>query len=145
MKKTLILASALVAFGASGPVRADDNDCDVPMSKWQTRDAVRSMAAEQGWDVRRVKIDDGCYEIKGYDTSGREIEVKIDPATLAVIEFEYEDDDDDDDDYRRKDKDKDDKYRRKDNNGTGSTTVTPSAPPNNGLFAPGSKPKVILK
>lgn len=133
MKKTLLIAGALVAFAASGPVRADDNDCDVPMSSWQTRDAVRSMAAEQGWDVRRIKIDDGCYEIKGYDTSGREIEVKIDPATLAVVEFEYEDDDDDDD------------YRRKDNNGTGSTMVTPSAPPNNGLFAPGSKPKVILK
>ena len=132
MKKSLLLASALVAFATGGPVRADDNDCDVPMSSWQTRDAVRSMAAEQGWDVRRIKIDDGCYEIKGYDASGREIEVKIDPATLAVIDMEYEDDDDDD-------------YRRNDNRGTGSTTVTPSTPPDNGLFAPGSKPKVILK
>jgi hypothetical protein len=136
MKKSLLLASALVAFAAAGPVRADDDDCDVPMSKWQTRDAVRAMAEAQGWNVRRVKIDDGCYEIKGYDASGREIEAKIDPATLAVIDMEYEDDDDDDDDGGN---------RRSYNNGSGTTNVTPTAPPNNGLFAPGSKPQVILK
>ncbi len=134
MKKSLLLASALVAFAAAGPVRADDDDCDVPMSKWQTRDAVRAMAAAQGWNVRRIKIDDGCYEIKGYDASGREIEAKIDPATLAVIDMEYEDDDDDDGGNRRSN-----------NNGNGTTNVTPSAPPNNGLFAPGSKPQVIVK
>jgi hypothetical protein len=99
------------------------------MSKWQTRDAVRSMADAQGWNVRRIKIDDGCYEIKGYDSSGREIKAKIDPATLAVIDMEYEDDDN----------------RRSYNNGNSPTAVTPASPPDNGLFAPGSKPKVILK
>ena len=140
MKKSLLLASALAILAAGGPVRADDDDCDVPMSRWQTRDAVRSMAEAQGWNVRRIKIDDGCYEIKGYDTSGREIEVKIDPATLAVIEMEYEDDDDDDDDD-------DGRRRRNYNNGNVTNTgpVTPVSPPANGLFAPGSKPKVILK
>ena len=44
--------------------------------------------------MRRIKIDDGCYEIDGSDADGRPIEVKIQPATLQVIEFEYEDDDD---------------------------------------------------
>lgn len=135
MKKSLLLASALVTFAAAGPLRADDSDCDVPMSKWQTRDAVRSMAEAQGWNIRRIKIDDGCYEIKGYDASGREIEAKIDPATLAVVDMEYEDDDDDDDNNRS--------YNN--GNGAGGTTVTPSAPPDNGLFAPGSKPQVIVK
>lgn len=143
MKKSLILASALVTFAAGGPVRADDDDCEVPMSEWQTRDAVRSMAEAQGWNVRRIKIDDGCYEIKGFDASGREIEAKIDPATLALIEMEYEDDDDDGDESDESDDDDDN--RRNYDSGTGTTGVTPSAPPDNGLFAPGSKPKVILK
>jgi hypothetical protein len=44
--------------------------------------------------VRRIKIDDGCYEIDGQDAEGRRIEVTVHPATLEVIEFEYEDDDD---------------------------------------------------
>ncbi len=136
MKKILSLASVLVALSAGSPAYADD-DCYVPMSKWQPRDAVRSMAKAKGWDVRRIKIDDGCYEIKGYDASGREIEVKIDPATMAVVKFEYEDDDDDDD-HKKHGR----KYKGK-KSSTGQNT--PINPPDNGLFAPGSKPKVITQ
>jgi hypothetical protein len=42
--------------------------------------------------VRRIKIDDGCYEIDGSDAAGRRIEVTIHPATLQVIDLEHEDD-----------------------------------------------------
>jgi hypothetical protein len=112
------------------------------MSKWQSRDAVRNMARDQGWDVRRIKIDDGCYKIKGYDASGREIEAKIDPATLQVVDFEYEDDDDDDD-HKKKRRHKENEYR---NNGTNNAApAAPVSPPDNGLFAPDSQPKVIVK
>ena len=45
-----------------------------------------------GWAVRRIKIDDGCYEIDGRDADGRRIEVTVHPATLQVIKFEYDDD-----------------------------------------------------
>ncbi len=125
MKKALLLASILATTSLGYTAFADDDDCYVPMSKWQSRDAVRDMAEAQGWEVRRVKIDDGCYEIKGFDAKGREIEVKIDPATLAVVDFEYEDDDDE--------------YSRNKNNSTSaapSGVVTPVNPPDNGLFTP---------
>ena len=49
------------------------------------------MAEAQGWTVRRIKIDDGCYEVDGQDAEGRAIEVKLDPASLEVVEFEFED------------------------------------------------------
>jgi hypothetical protein len=71
------------------------------MADWQPRDAVARLAAENGWTVRRIKIDDGCYEIDGTDGEGRRIEVTVHPATLHVIEFEYEDDDEHDDRPRR--------------------------------------------
>ncbi len=54
--------------------------------------------------MRRIKIDDGCYEIDGRDAEGRRIEVTVHPATLQVIEIEFEDDDDDDDDRRRQER-----------------------------------------
>jgi hypothetical protein len=63
------------------------------MAQWQPREAVQRMAEAQGWTVRRIKIDDGCYQIDGRDMDGRPVEVKVDPGTLAVLEFEYEDDD----------------------------------------------------
>lgn len=83
----LMLAIALIA----SPALADD-DCAVPMTQWQPREAVVKLAAEQGWVLRRIRIDDGCYELIGRDAQGRSIEVKLDPATLAVVEMEFEDD-----------------------------------------------------
>lgn len=85
----LALSLALIA----SPALAGD-DCAVPMTDWQPREAVVKLAAEQGWILRRIRIDDGCYEVIGRDARGRAIEVKLDPATLAVVEMEFEDDHD---------------------------------------------------
>jgi hypothetical protein len=90
MKKVLTIL-VLLAFPA-GTALADD-DCFVPMAQWQPREAVARLAEEQGWVVRRIKIDDGCYEIDGRDAEGRRIEVTVHPGTLQVIEIEYEDED----------------------------------------------------
>jgi hypothetical protein len=84
----LVLTMALIA----SPALADE-DCDVPMKDWQPREAVVKFAAEQGWTLRRIRIDDGCFEVTGRDSQGRAIEVKLNPATLAVVEMEFEDDD----------------------------------------------------
>ncbi len=93
MRKTLTILAFLAALPA-GAALADD-DCFVPMADWQPREAVAEFAISQGWEVRRIKIDDGCYEIDGRDATGRAIEVKLHPGTLQIIEFEFEDDDDD--------------------------------------------------
>lgn len=105
MRKTSMILACLAIYAAS-PVLADD-DCFVPMENWQPRDAVAELAKGNGWTVRRIKIDDGCYEIKGRDATGRQIEVTVHPATLDVIEFEYEIDDHDDD--KREDRDREDR------------------------------------
>lgn len=94
MKKILTILAGIAALSASAAF-ADDDDCFVPMADWKPREALSKLAADAGWTVRRIKIDDGCYEIDGRDAQGREIEVTIHPQTLQVIEFEYEDDDDD--------------------------------------------------
>ena len=89
MKKTLAILGCLAVLPV-GVAMADD-DCGVPMADWQPRDAVLRMAADKGWSVRRIKIDDGCYEIDGRDAEGRRIEVTVSPGDLQVIEIEYKD------------------------------------------------------
>jgi hypothetical protein len=96
MKKMMTILSFLVVVLA-GAALADD-DCFVPMADWQPKKVVAELAQDKGWTVRRIKIDDGCYEIHGRDAQGRRIEVTIHPATLQIIEFEREDEDDDEDD-----------------------------------------------
>ncbi len=75
-------------LGATPALAGDD--CAVPMTKWQPREAVEKLAADHGWTLRRIRIDDGCYEMIGRDAEGRAIEVKLDPATLAIVEIEFE-------------------------------------------------------
>lgn len=48
------------------------------------------MAEGRGWKVRRIKIDDGCYEIYFRDADGAEFEARINPATLEIIKIESE-------------------------------------------------------
>ena len=72
------------------PTWADD-DCNAPMERWQSREAVRQMAAQQGWQIQRLKIDDGCYEIRGTDSQGRGFKAKIDPETLKIVKMKQRD------------------------------------------------------
>lgn len=124
MKKTLT-ALALIALLPAGAALADDDDCSVRRDQWQSMDAVKAFAAEKGWDVRKIDIDDGCYEIEARDGDGRAIEVKIDPATFRIVKMEHDDDDD--------------KGRSAAANPAPVGTV---APPQNGLFGTGAPPVV---
>ena len=72
------------------PAWADD-DCAAPVEHWQSLAAVRQMAVRQGWKIRRLKIDDGCYELRGTDTQGRNFEAKLDPETLKVVKMKQDD------------------------------------------------------
>ncbi|MBA8907915.1 MULTISPECIES: PepSY domain-containing protein [Hyphomicrobiales] len=91
MRLALTILASLVALPI-GSARADD-DCFIPMADWMPREAVAAMAAELGWTVRRIKIDDGCYEIIGTDAEGRQMEATVNPATLEVMKIEADDDD----------------------------------------------------
>lgn len=84
------LALALALGLAALPAWADD-DCDAPMDRWQSREAVRQLAVRQGWQIQRLKIDDGCYEIRGMDAQGREFKARLDPETLAVLKMKQRD------------------------------------------------------
>jgi len=84
MKAPMIAAAVLLAL--SGAALADD-DCNVPMDRWQPREAVMQLGKDKGWTVQRIKVDEGCYEIRGLDAEGHAIRVRIDPGTLELIEM----------------------------------------------------------
>jgi hypothetical protein len=90
MKKTLP-ALAILALLPAGAALAD-GDCVAPRDTWQPREAAMQMARQNGWTVQDFEIDDGCYEIEGRDRDGREIKVKLDPATLRIVDMDHDDD-----------------------------------------------------
>ncbi|WP_449041810.1 PepSY domain-containing protein [Paracoccus sp. (in: a-proteobacteria)] len=151
-KRILIMAVVAGLVGAGGAAFADDDDCQVPMDRWQPRAAVQQMAQAQGWQVDRIKIDDGCYEIRGVNAEGARFKAKLDPQTLAVVKWKSKDRrdvdryDDDDDDDRRRDRHRD--HRRdagRDGQPLLPETRAPANPPAGGVFGTGAPPAATVR
>ncbi len=133
MMKYIALASFFLVLAGLGPAMADDDDCHVPMTQWQPREAVQKMAQGLGWQVSRIKIDDGCYEIRGVDETGRRFKAKIDPATLSIVKM------------KRKDRHDDDHTRVRQQPTGSDMTGASGVLPSNELFQSGERPKTIVK
>jgi len=131
-KRIAAVALFLVAAG-TGMAMADD-DCHVPMNQWQPREAIQKMAETRGWQVSRIKIDDGCYQVRGLDETGRAFKAKIDPETLSVVNMKREDGHDDDDGPRE----------RRQSSGPGAGGPSGTLPANK-LFETGKTPKSVVK
>ncbi len=90
--KFLVFAGAiLVSLLASGAVWAD-TECNVPVSAWQSREVLRKQLEEQGLQVQRIKVDDGCYEVRGVDAQGKRFKSKYAPDSLKVLTLETKED-----------------------------------------------------
>ncbi len=70
-----------------------DEDCRDPIDTWQSREVLKKALEGQGWVVKRIRIDDGCYQVRAIDDQGRRVEAVYAPADLTLQEFEVEDDD----------------------------------------------------
>jgi len=87
-----LTSATSVAAGAVPSAARRNERCFVPIANWQPRSAVVDLAKQNGWKVRRIKTDDGCYELKGWDKRGRAFEVLIDPQSLENVKIEYDKD-----------------------------------------------------
>lgn len=83
----LALSAALVC----GSVLASDDSyrCSgtrVPEAK--SIEQVKAHFEAQGWEIRRVKSDDGCFEVYAIDNQGKRREVYVDPTSLEIVSHE---------------------------------------------------------
>lgn len=85
--KALLPVAIVIALTSSGAAMAAD-DCRRPMAEWQSRDAVTAHVTALGLTTERLRIDDGCYEIRSRDEDGNLVGLKIDPASLAILKLE---------------------------------------------------------
>jgi hypothetical protein len=90
----LFLSTALAALLPAGAAFAAQH-CDVPKADWQPRDALQAKLTADGWDVRTIKTENGCYEAYAIDAEGKRVEAYFDPKTLDRLGRDGEDADDD--------------------------------------------------
>ena len=75
----IVVASASPAF-ATGKVK-----CDVPEAKRQPVDALEARLNAEGWTIKKIKLDGGCYEVYGTQADGKFVEAYFDPATFETL------------------------------------------------------------
>lgn len=78
-----LLALALSTLAQAGP--HDNIQCNVPKADWQPQMALKDKLTGEGWKVRRIKVENGCYEVYGFDAKGARAEVFFNPKTFEKI------------------------------------------------------------
>lgn len=77
-------AAILLAGALAGGAALADDDCTDPVANWQPREVLRMQIEQRGWTVLRIKVDDGCYEVRGLDRKGNRFKAKYAPASLRI-------------------------------------------------------------
>lgn len=85
--KTTLSVLAICTAVVAMPVRATGMaTCDSgPPSGWQPQDKLEKELADAKWQVRRIKIDGGCYEVYAINDKGERVEAYFHPVTLAPV------------------------------------------------------------
>lgn len=82
LKTALLLALGAVASSAA---LAGTDLCASPKDQWQAMPALEKKLSAEGWTIRKIKLDKGCYEVYGTDDKGRRVESYFDPRTLDRV------------------------------------------------------------
>lgn len=92
MKTTVVSATLstgfVLALGAGAALASDK--CAVPQAEWQPQEALQQKLEGDGWNVKKIKVEDGCYEVYGFDKAGKRMEAYFDPKTFATVKSKSE-------------------------------------------------------
>lgn len=83
MNRILLALPLVLTLG--GTALADAARCTVPQDQRQPETALRQRLEADGWTVKRIKLEDGCYEVYALDAQRHRVEAYFDPATLAPV------------------------------------------------------------
>ena len=81
---TLCLLPLAIAFnaGATGVATCDSG----AKTGWQPQEKLEKQLIDQnGWKIRRIKEDGGCYEVYAFDKNGDRVNAYYHPVTLALV------------------------------------------------------------
>ena len=85
----LFLAAAVLAASSFAALPAHATGlatCDSgPQEKWHSQEKLQKRLTDRGWQIRRIKIDGGCYEVYAITEKGERVEAYFHPRTLAPV------------------------------------------------------------
>ncbi|MFC0812866.1 PepSY domain-containing protein [Paracoccus panacisoli] len=80
-----IAAAALMGLTALTPAFAAEVECKQPEASWKPVEELKTKLTAEGWTIKNVKTDEGCYEVYATDKDGKKVEVYFDPVTFEPV------------------------------------------------------------
>lgn len=77
----LFLAFLMIDAQATGLMTCDDG----PRESWGSKEDLRAMLKDEGWVVRTIKVDGGCYEVYGVTPEKQRVEAYFDPVSFDKL------------------------------------------------------------
>lgn len=85
--KTIFAASLVSLFAWTS--YAGPNCTTEPKEKWKDQKAFEQSLKDQGYKIKKFKITDGdCYEVYGWDKSGKKVEIYFNPVSGEIVKEE---------------------------------------------------------
>ena len=87
MRTALLVSACLLALAAAPAAQATGlATCESgPKSGWQPQEALKTKLTGDGWKVRRIKVDGGCYEVYAINVKGERVEAYFHPVTFNHV------------------------------------------------------------
>ena len=89
MKKFILLAATTLSLAYVSPSMASSNGtlCNNISGQPMSMEEVKAKVSEQGYDVRRVKREDGCLEVYAIDKQGSKVEIYLHPVSGKIVKI----------------------------------------------------------
>ncbi|MGD0642299.1 MAG: PepSY domain-containing protein [Roseiarcus sp.] len=84
MKSLFALAALAVAIAS--PALAAGKCSNAPKTQWQPKSALESQLQADGYKVRQIKIESGCYEVYATDKDGKRANMAFNAETLTKLD-----------------------------------------------------------
>ena len=82
--KNALLFLATTTLLAAGTATASEKCTEAPREKWLAPEEVQARLQSRGYDVRKVKREGSCFEVKA-TKDGKQIEAYVSPIDATVV------------------------------------------------------------
>jgi hypothetical protein len=95
LKAAPLKVAALSLILAAAPAYASSDEGEgcgsAPRDQWMSVDAAKAKGIAMGYEVRKVKVEDGCYELYAVDKNGARAELYMNPVSGEVVRSKDDD------------------------------------------------------
>jgi len=87
--RTLFKFSLMLSLLYTPALALASADCPAyPKAEWAPEETLKKALLDEGYTIKKFKVDGNCYEIYGVDPKGQKVEIYFDTKTLGIIKAE---------------------------------------------------------